>query len=104
MFRYSGNGLLAKEKVRFHPTQKPVALIEWCLDQAKDAVTVYDPFSGSGSTLIAVEQTGRRCFAIEISPAYVDVAVRRWQNHTGQRAILEATGEAFPEAPQPPSS
>lgn len=96
MFRYSGNGLLAKEKVRFHPTQKPVALIEWCIDQAKDATTIYEPFSGSGSTLIAAEQTGRRCYAMEISPAYVDVAVRRWQTFTGQTAIHAVTGQPFP--------
>lgn len=62
--------------------------------QAGDAV--YEPFSGSGTTIIAAEMTGRACHAIELSPQYVDVAVRRWQQFTGQKAMLEATGEAFP--------
>lgn len=54
-----------------------------------DAPEVYDPFLGSGTTLIACEQLGRRCFALEIEPRYVDVAVRRWQNLTGRDATLE---------------
>ena len=48
---------------------------------------VYEPFSGSGTTIIAVEMTGRACHAIELSPAYVDVAVKRWQAFTGQKAV-----------------
>ena len=56
----------------------------------------YEPFSGSGTTIIAAEQTGRRCYAMELSPQYVDVAVRRWQQFTGKRATLEATGAEFP--------
>jgi DNA modification methylase len=56
---------------------------------------VYDPFVGSGTTIIAAEMTGRACHAIELSPAYIDVAVTRWQNFTGQTVTLEATGEAF---------
>lgn len=95
MFRYSGNGLLAKEKTRYHPTQKPIALLEWCLEQAKDAHTLYEPFSGSGSTIIAAEQTGRRCLAIELSPAYVDVAVRRWAEFTGQEPVRAADGATW---------
>jgi DNA modification methylase len=50
---------------------------------------------GSGTTIIAAEMTGRRCFAIEISPGYVDVAVMRWQNVTGLLATHEATGQTF---------
>jgi DNA modification methylase len=53
---------------------------------------VYDPFCGSGTTIIAAEQTGRACHAIEIAPAYVDVAVKRWQAFTGLEAKLDATG------------
>jgi DNA modification methylase len=56
---------------------------------------VYEPFSGSGTTIIAAEMTGRRCYAVELNPAYVDVAVKRWQDFTGRKAILEATGETF---------
>ena len=57
---------------------------------------VYDPFVGSGTTLIAAEMTGRLCRAIELYPPYVDVAVLRWQNFTGQSAVLEKTGAPFP--------
>ena len=56
---------------------------------------VYEPFSGSGTTIIAGEMTGRSIHAIELSPAYVDVAVIRWQEFTGHKATLEATGEEF---------
>jgi DNA modification methylase len=49
---------------------------------------VYEPFSGSGTTIVAAEQLGRRCFAIEISPTYVDVTVSRWEQLTGKKAIL----------------
>ena len=58
---------------------------------------IYEPFSGSGTTIIAGEMTGRRVIAIELSPVYVDVAVQRWQAFTGKTAILEATGRAFAE-------
>jgi DNA modification methylase len=56
---------------------------------------VYDPFSGSGTTIIAAEMTGRVCRAIELAPAYVDVAVRRWEAFTGQRATLESNDRTF---------
>ena len=55
----------------------------------------FEPFCGSGSQLIAAEKLSRRCRAIEISPAYIDVAVRRWERATGKRAVLEATGQPF---------
>ena len=57
---------------------------------------VFDPFLGSGTTLIAAEQLGRVCYGIEIEPRYVDVAVKRWMKTTGNVATLETTGEAFP--------
>jgi len=50
---------------------------------------------GSGTTLIAAETTGRVCFGIELNPAYVDVAVQRWQQFTGETAVLAETGETF---------
>ena len=56
---------------------------------------VYEPFSGSGTTIIAGEMTGRHVYAIELNPAYVDVAVKRWQEFTGKDATLEATGATF---------
>jgi DNA modification methylase len=67
---------------------------------------VYDPFVGSGTTIIAAEMTGRACHAIEISPAYVDVTVLRWQAFTGQTATHALTGRSFADTaaervPQP---
>lgn len=58
---------------------------------------VYEPFSGSGTTIIAAEMTGRRCLAVELNPAYVDVAVRRWQAFTGKSAVLDGDGRSFDE-------
>jgi DNA modification methylase len=58
---------------------------------------VYEPFSGSGTTIVAAEMTGRSCFAIEIDPAYVDVAVLRWQAFTGEDARLDQNGRSFAE-------
>ena len=59
---------------------------------------VYEPFSGSGTTIIAAEITGRACYAIELAPAYVDVAVQRWQAFTGERARHASTGQDFPQS------
>ena len=56
---------------------------------------IYEPFSGSGTTIIAGEMTGRHVYAIELNPAYVDVTVKRWQEFTGKEAVLEATGATF---------
>jgi len=56
---------------------------------------VFEPFMGSGTTLIATETTGRICFGIELNPAYVDVAIERWQQFTGANAVLAETGETF---------
>lgn len=68
---------------------------EW--DQDLLALEIGDPFVGSGTTIIAAEQTGRSCYAMEISPQYCDVAVRRWEAFTGEKAILESTGKTFEE-------
>ena len=59
---------------------------------------MYEPFSGSGTTIIAAEMTGRCCHAIELDPVYVDVAVTRWQELTGQAAVLEGDGRTIAEA------
>ena len=58
---------------------------------------VVDEAGGSGTTIIAAEMTGRACHAIELNPAYVDVAVKRWEQFAGQTATLEATGQSFAE-------
>lgn len=80
---------------RDHPTMKPIELITICLANSTPvAGVVLDPFGGSGSTLMACEQLGRRGRLIELDPRYVDVICRRWQEHTAQAVILEATGES----------
>jgi DNA modification methylase len=79
-----------------HPTVKPIAMIADALrDVTKRGGTVLDTFMGSGSTLIAAEETGRCCFGTELDPLYVDVAVRRWQLNTRRDAVHAATGELF---------
>lgn len=82
-----------------HPTMKPVALIERSLrNSSKSRDTILDPFSGSGSTVIACEALERAARAIEIDPAYCDVIIRRWQTYTGMPAISEASGRSFADA------
>lgn len=79
-----------------HPTVKPVALVaDALLDCSARGEIVLDSFLGSGSTLIAAERVGRICYGIEIDSLYVDVAIRRWQRHTGDHAIHAATRKSF---------
>jgi len=78
-----------------HPTQKPVRLIEKALcNSSRRGDVVLDVFSGSGSTLIACERRGRAARLVELDPRYVDVIVRRWQEFTGEPAVLEESGHA----------
>ncbi len=79
-----------------HGTQKPVECMRRpILNNSSPGQAVYEPFMGSGTTLIAAETTGRICFGVELNPAYVDVAIERWQSFTGQEAVLAETGETF---------
>jgi DNA modification methylase len=79
-----------------HPTQKPVALAEEAIDKTtRSGAVVLDLFGGSGSTLIACEKTGREARLMELDEKYVDVIVKRWQEFTGKKATLEATGLEF---------
>jgi DNA modification methylase len=81
-----------------HPTQKPVRLFEIPMEQhTKPGALVLEPFSGSGSQLIAAEKLRRKCYAMEIAPAFVDVAIRRWEKATGKKAILACTSQTFEE-------
>lgn len=81
-----------------HSTQKPVeCMLRPIENNSEPGDAVYEPFSGSGTTIIAAEMSGRRCFAIELHPAYVDVAVRRWEAFTGERAVHAADGREFAE-------
>ena len=79
-----------------HSTQKPIECMKRPMENnSRPGDDIYEPFSGSGTTIIAAELTGRRCLAVEIDPAYVDVAVLRWQATTGKRVSLEASGQSF---------
>lgn len=81
-----------------HGTQKPVECMRRpIVNNSRVGDAVYEPFSGSGSTIIAAHIAGRRAFAMELNPIYVDVAVRRWQEFTGGVAILEGDGHTFQE-------
>jgi DNA modification methylase len=81
-----------------HPTIQPLALVADAMrDCSPRGSIVLDAFAGSGTSIMAAEQIGRRAFCIEIDPRYVDVAVRRWQRYTGRDATLESTGQTFEE-------
>jgi len=84
-----------------HPTRKPVALMRRAiLNSSRAGQGVYDPFLGSGTTLLAAEKTGRCCFGVEIDPKFVDLAIRRWQAATGKDAFLDGTSQTFRELTQ----
>lgn len=75
------------DETRVHPTQKPVELAEWFFERwGKGRTKIVDLFLGSGSTLIAAEKTGRKCYGMELDPKYCDVIVKRWEDFTGQKA------------------
>jgi len=96
------------DELAMHPTVKPVALVADAIkDCSRRGGLVLDPFAGSGTTIIAVEKSGRRARAIEIDPHYCDVILRRWQAYTGRQAFHEPTGTSFEDresadAPAPP--
>lgn len=81
-----------------HPAMFPVALAQFVIESYSNAgETVFEPFSGSGTVLIAAEKTKREARCVEIAPVYVDVAVRRWQEFAGDAAVLEGDGRTFDE-------
>jgi DNA modification methylase len=84
------------EELAMHPTVKPVALVaDAILDCSRRGDIVLDGFAGSGTTVIAAEKTGRRAYALEIDPRYVDAAIRRWEAFTHERAVHAETGLPF---------
>ena len=86
----------AQDAATVHGTQKPVECMRRpIVNNSSPGQAVYEPFSGSGTTLIAAEMEGRACHAVELSPAYVDVAIQRWQAFTGHSATPEAGGDTF---------
>jgi len=77
----------SKEAKEDHPAQKPVVLAETPIaNHLKAGEAVYDPFVGSGTTIIAAERLDRRCYAMELDPRYAQVAIERWQAFTGRQA------------------
>ena len=91
LVRIKWAGLFGMEKddtrKRVHPTQKPAILAQWFIGKfSKVGGNIADLYGGSGSTLIACEQTGRKCFMMELDPHYVDVIIERWENLTGKKA------------------
>lgn len=101
VWNYPGaNTLSRKQKdenlLALHPTVKPIALIaDVIMDVTARNDIVLDSFLGSGSTLLAAERVGRRCYGIELDPLYVDTALRRWQKWTGDNAIHVTSGKSF---------
>jgi len=67
---------------KFHPTQKPLELIQWCIEKAEDAQTILDPFMGSGTTLVAAKNLGRKAIGIELEEKYCEIAVKRLRQQT----------------------
>jgi DNA modification methylase len=94
-FIFSGS---EKEEKFDHPTQKPMEVMRRpILNHTLPGEPLYDCFLGSGTTLIAAEQTGRVCYGVELDPKYVDVVIRRWQQYTGKQAVLDGDGRTFNE-------
>jgi DNA modification methylase len=87
------------DDLRSHPTVKPLRMVADAMkDCSRRGDLVLDTFSGSGTTIMAAERVGRRARAMELEPAYVDTAIRRWQAFTRKDAIHDATGKTFDEA------
>ena len=87
IFRHMWNGMLRaseRQTPRVHPTQKPVALMEWCIKQIGESAAIADPFMGSGTTGVACAKLGRKFIGIEIEPKYFDIACRRIEETTRQ--------------------
>lgn len=88
-----GTGDQSEDGATVHGTQKPVECMRRpILNNSASGAAVYEPFSGSGTTIIAAETTGRAAFALELDPRYCDVAVERWQRFTGHQAVRQGSG------------
>lgn len=95
IFRHVWDGFLKDSEMgqeRFHPTQKPIPLMTWCLSFAPDAQTILDPFMGSGTTLVAARDLGRRCIGVEIEQKYCDIAIERLRQRT-LPLVMESEGK-----------
>jgi hypothetical protein len=93
-----GRGTEEGNLLALHPTVKPVAMVaDAILDCSARGDIVLVPFMGSGTTVMAAERVGRRCYGMELNPLYVDTTIRRWQAFTGATARQSETGRAFDE-------
>lgn len=91
----------AQDERTTHGTQKPVECMRRAiLNNSRVDEYVYEPFSGSGTTIIAAQTCRRKCLAVELNPAYVDMAVKRWQHFTSRNAVLESNGKPFRDVEQ----
>jgi DNA modification methylase len=89
---------VARDRSPEHPTQKPVELARRAIENSSQpGEIIADGFLGSGTTLIAAEMTGRRCYGIELDPIYAEVTIRRWEKFAGAAAVCEASGQTFAE-------
>lgn len=92
LFKYTWAGMrqedMKNKEKRVHPTQKPVGLNVWAMEKLNLGNAILDLFLGSGSTLIAAQKTGRKCYGMELDPKYCDVIVKRWEDFTGKKAEL----------------
>ena len=99
VWSYAGVNTFGKDRdaeLALHPTVKPVALVSDAIkDASKRNGIVLDAFGGSGTTLVAAERTGRRGYALEYSPQYVDTIVKRVMEATGEKAVLDGTSQTF---------
>lgn len=87
-FVLANNKLFADRVERHHPTQKPLQLMSWCIDQAGNPQTILDPFMGSGTTGVAAIQMGRKFIGIEREPKYFDIACKRIEQAAAQGSLL----------------
>jgi DNA modification methylase len=104
VFSYPGanrRGSAAGEALKDHPTPKPADMVnDAIIDVTNPGELVFDPFLGSGTTLLAAERAGRLACCIELDPRYVDVAIARWEAETGQSAVHDETDLTFAELRQ----
>jgi hypothetical protein len=101
VWTYAGMNVFGKDRdalLTMHPTVKPLPLlVDMIKDVTKRGALIIDTFIGSGSTLLAAEETGRICAGVDLDPGYVEVAIRGWQKRTGKDAGHTVTGETFDE-------
>jgi len=97
---YSRGNVLSYPRTgnKYHPTEKPIGLIKDILYVTQGAATICDPFAGSGTTILACEEMARTCYAMELSPAFCQIATNRWERQTGERAEI-IPGQNHSETP-----